>query len=653
MCAMRLRRKTTDNEQCRFAQSLRRLLILRSWLVCFTLAAIALLGAWSLATVFAELRLISTSSISAVVPDAPQAAALFDPPRFYIDRDDRRSDKNFVLRISSSYDNNKDPGATEEYLMTEFPELGVLENDFTIELWYRTVARQVLHNTSNAKATILSNLRSVDDADKYGRDFGIYLDVATGQVVVEFHGYNPESRSFAEGILGSSSSSHQQHRIDDGKWHSIKTIRNGLDGSSGTLTLEVDGVKLASHAMPVQHDYSSQEQRIVIGGGTQGNHQISCDIDDLRIWSRAIMTSISSDQHQDQDDPHLVMYLSFDDPTDGIMIHDCAPNGNGAIRMGDRLRRKGAFVAPDDEIPSSLRPLPVCTNCRSWPSKEVDDATGISKMTTTTLITYLGVDCERKGAFFQPHHIFELNAYVGALWLDVNRLGVPLVILTDCLSKEFADLYTTDFVTFRDVNLEFETPRECHHNSGGAAYVKRFLAFGQMLERGAFGMNETDYLVSLDLRDSRLHRRPKWGNKSSAPFNPWWKPTGEHQEPRLWFQSIRQSGSGSLCGGFQAGNIPGMKLFFKEMTKIIRHYKCKMTLKDDQAMLNEIHKSGELSQASITIDGNIINSQHTRVFEQQTAFTHGNWWMSKRNVNDPYARKAYPRNVPYIPSNTS
>lgn len=646
-------RRTTaaDNDQCPFAGSLQQQLMLRRGMVRFTAAAIASLGAWSLAAVFAEMRLISTAVVQ--VPEA----ALFDPSFFNSDSDDdRHFNINYVLRIpSSSYENNEEPGAAEEYLMTEFPKLGVLENDFTIELWYRTVGRQPLRNTTNAKATILSNLRAVNDAKKYGRDFGIYVDIATGQVVVEFHGYNPESRSFVEGTLWSSSSSHQQQRIDDGKWHSIKTIRNGLDGSSGTLTLEVDGMNVSSHAMPVHHDYSSQEQRIVVGGGTQGNHQISCEVDNLRIWSKAVMTSSDHHQHQHEDDPHLVMYLSFDDPSDGIMIHDCAPNGNGAIRVGERLRRKSAFVVPDVKLPSLLRSLPVRSNCRSWPSRDGGDGTGISMTPTMTLITYLGVDCEHKGVWFQPHSIYELNAYTGALWLDANRLGVPLIIVTECLPQEFANLYTTDFVTFRDVNLEFQTPRECHHNNGGAAYMKRFLAFGQMLERGAFGINETGYLVSLDLRDSRFHKRPEWGYKSSAvaPQTTEKKPTGEDQEPRLWLQSIRQSGSNAVCGGFQAGNVPGMKLLFQELTKTIRHYKCETTQKDDQGMLNEIHSSGKLSGASITIDGNIINSQHTRLFDQRTAFTHGNWWMSKTHINDAYARKAYPWNVPYSPSNTT
>jgi hypothetical protein len=104
----------------------------------------------------------------------------------------------------------------------------------------------------------------------------------------------------------------------------------------------------------------------------------------------------------------------------------------------------------------------------------------------TIVITYLlGLNCEGKGAQFEKGSLFQLEAYVGALWLDANRLGMRLIILSKCVPTYIITNHTSAIVTFVDVtaDLGWIPSRECQHNNGGLAIIKRFLVFHHMFEQ--------------------------------------------------------------------------------------------------------------------------------------------------------------------------
>ena len=112
----------------------------------------------------------------------------------------------------------------------------------------------------------------------------------------------------------------------------------------------------------------------------------------------------------------------------------------------------------------------------------------------------------------------------------------------------------------------------------------------------------------------------------------------------LWLQSIRKRAH-YVCGGFQAGKLESMKHLMSAMAKEIVRKKCQG---NDQNMLNALYHSNRLGTKKdrVELDGDMINSQHTRRHDGGTFFLHGDWWMSKL-VNDDWAKKAYPYGIPY------
>jgi hypothetical protein len=150
-----------------------------------------------------------------------------------------------------------------------------------------------------------------------------------------------------------------------------------------------------------------------------------------------------------------------------------------------------------------------------------------------------------------------------------------------------------------------------------------------MFQQGYF--DDYKYVVHTDLRDSRAFHWPQWGNHS-----------------QLWLQSIHRTKS-LTCGGFQSGERLAMAGLMKALAGAIRHQACSASPVNDQHLLITLFLSGRLGvpRSKVALDESIINSQQTRVFDGQTAFVHGDWWMSKNLINDPYANWAYPHGVPY------
>jgi hypothetical protein len=71
-----------------------------------------------------------------------------------------------------------------------------------------------------------------------------------------------------------------------------------------------------------------------------------------------------------------------------------------------------------------------CTDCTSWPTPP----NNFTK--ETGVVTYLDVACNGKGPQDETGGMYQLEAYIGALWLDVNRLGMNLTIVTECMPAD-------------------------------------------------------------------------------------------------------------------------------------------------------------------------------------------------------------------------
>jgi hypothetical protein len=317
-----------------------------------------------------------------------------------------------ILSIAgSSSKNNKAVRISQpdEFLLFDWPTPGVLASDFTMELWYRTEYQATNRTNTNVTTitekeddavAIVSNHRVPEDAKQYGRHFGMYFVGSTGSISVRFEGYRPLDKKFFSGSIESTS----ERRLDDGQWHFLRLVR-----SNTNITLTIDGSLEGSAVMPINVDYDGQEQRVVIGGGN-GRRFRECELDNLRVWTAARRQEdafSSCPTADDNSDLELIMHLAFDDVSAGVMLHDCAPRGGGALRVGSQLRTSTAFV---DGAPKAT----LCTDCTSWPTPP----NNITK--ETGVVTYLGVACNGKGPQDEIGGMYQLEAYICALWLDVN-----------------------------------------------------------------------------------------------------------------------------------------------------------------------------------------------------------------------------------------
>lgn len=385
------------------------------------------------------------------------------------------------------------------------------------------------------------------------------------------------------------------------------------------MHLHANGEEVGNMQMPTGIDLDGQEQRVVLGGGDD-RHFRECTIDEVRIWSslRPFPASRSDSSSSNEEgcplsDGDLVAHFTFDDMTEGVRLRDCSGMRGDAIRVGRTLQTASAFVAG---APATA-PCKACMEQSMWPALQKG----------TLIITYLGVSCSGARSQFTKGSLYQLEAYMGAMWLDANRLGISLLIITDCLPKSVATKYTTPAVTFQTVeSLGWIPPRSCRGNVEHDAVLKRFLVFDHLFASGRF--DAYSYVVHMDLRDARIVKVPNW-----------------NRNKEIWFQNVRTSGG--VCGGFQAGETNAMGRLMAAMARGAETMRCKI---NDQTLLQNLHRDRKYgtSAEKTGTGGEVINNQHMRVFNMNTFFVHGDWWMSKNKIRDAYASSAYPHGIPYL-----
>ena len=484
----------------------------------------------------------------------------------------------------------------DNFILYDWPTVSPLSTgDFTIETKYRTSKQEGVQDD----VAIFSNERDSREGAKYGRFFSILL-LTSGKIGVRFQGYEPKNRTFIKGKIESN------YRIDNGEWHHILVTRN-----ASIISLYVDGLFNAFSRIKPNIDLDGQEQKIVIGGGNDRNFR-HCQIDELRVWK--MQRYPSQDGNSLLDIHNLIADFKFDNDTDGIVLKDCSSLQGDAIRVGKVLQTSAAFVGNADQHK---------TRCLHNPNV-------MSNQNKTLILTYLGFDCSGYAELsnkptLQKGSLNQVEAYLGSLWLDARRLNISLSFISDCVPLHIQDMYTTSNINFIDIkDTKWKSPDVCLGTI--PAFVKRFLLYDYLLQNNFF--DAYSYIVTIDLRDSRILKTPIWS-----------------KDRDLWLQSIRKRAH-YVCGGFQAGKFGSMKHLMSAMAEEIVRKNC---TGNDQNILNTLYHSKRLgtNRDRVELDGNMINSQHTRRHDGGTFFLHGDWWMSMEKRNDDWAKKAYPYGIPY------
>lgn len=290
----------------------------------------------------------------------------------------------------------------------------------------------------------------------------------------------------------------------------------------------------------------------------------------------------------------------------GTRVKDYSPRRGDAFRIGAQMQSAEAFTVG-------------VVNC---------DAAAVVEheaVEHTALLTFLGAPKSRSnGPFFKPGELYQLEAYVVGMLLDAERLKIPLYILTENIPESFIKAYSTEFIKFIEFEgIKYKEPDSCNHPQ--PEVLKRFFAYHFLLSTGYF--DKYKYLVHLDLRDSRIVNIPEW----SPDYD-------------LWLQGIKLK-TDVVCGGFQAGTLKAMKALMHSMYEGSAQTKCI----NDQSLLNKLFTEGKLGvdRSRVTLNGNIINSQHTRVFRPVNAFVHGNWMMTAKWPQQK-VKPAYIHGVPFL-----
>jgi len=238
--------------------------------------------------------------------------------------------------------------------------------------------------------------------------------------------------------------------------------------------------------------------------------------------------------------------------------------------------------------------------------------------TDTVLLTSLYWRCGGSdNPMFDTGRIYQFEAYLGALWLDVNRLNAKMVVLVDCLDDERIALYATPNVEF--VKAE---PYDRNHTVHCPPVSQRFLVFNEYIKSGA--LDKAKYVVMLDLRDSRMNYSPKLLWEARAQTD-------------LFLQGMNGFPN-AVCGGFQAGTLRAIRILLDRFEKGIVSDQCK---KNDQDVLNDIYHHGGLNGLNIEMSS-VVNMQKIRVFDKVTPFEHGLWWMSSQGKG----RALIPEDIP-------
>jgi len=503
---------------------------------------------------------------------------------------------DFALQISEK----------DNFVLYDWPGISVLNTgDFSLELLYKTPHQPRVRDA----VAIISNARESIESEAYGRYFKIML-LPDGRVEVSFSGHEISGK-FHRGLLVSNTA------VDNEMFYHLLVTRK-----DGKISLFIDGNKEGDMPIPESIDLEGQEQRVIFGGGNDRFFR-KCVLDEIRFWTVARDPSFAC---VDRLEESLVAYFNFNIPSEGVFLEDSSVRQGGAIRVGNQLESKSSFV----QIVSIKFP-----RCYVFFSEIGDEKSD------TLVISYLGMPCgSTMGSILQTGHLYQLEAYIGALWLDANRVQIDLLIVTECVPDSVVSKYTTNRVKFvkkSDVLLTLPCT--------GPVYVERFLVINKLLQ-GPMVSNYS-HIVSTDLRDSRIIRYPDW--------------SGVLTNADLVLQSISNN-RWYICGGFQAGIKEGMQVLYERMAEAIESMQCQ---ENDQELLNRLfgvsifHKllGGDfvnwiigskglgIHRSRIAIDAFVVNSQQTRVFDI-TPFLHGNWWRTsghsyQENMN------AYPLGIPF------
>ena len=489
----------------------------------------------------------------------------------------------------------------DSFLIYEYPSIMLLvTHNFTFEVWYRTPHQPRV----TIPVAIFSNDRDSFDSEKYGRWFRVMLE-QTGKVSVDYHAMDT-MKANGERPAGRIES---QVAIDDDQWHHIAVVRSRAEQR---LRLFIDFKLEGEVEMPIGIDIMDQEQRTVFGGGNNRGFR-ECYLDELRLWkvAREITDGTTCVRCSN---PNLVAYFDFEEDAASwrAVVRDCSQSGGHALRTGDELIKGDPFTAGAPRVES-------CPNT----SRVVHASRRSPPDTDTVLLTSLYWRCSGDGdSMFDTGRIYQFEAYIGPLWLDVNRLNAKMVVMVGCLDEERIALYTTPNVQFvkaepydRDLTLH------CH------PVIQRFLVFNEYIKSGA--LDYARYIAMLDLRDSRMNHSPK----------PYWD---AHPKVELVLQRI--NGMDLVCGGFQAGKLKTIGFLLQLMQKAIYENNC---VHNDQDILNLLYHTTRLGSLVLVKNEGIINLQQIRVFNKPTAFEHAIWWRTFPDSTDASPNPfAYPSGIP-------
>ena len=490
----------------------------------------------------------------------------------------------------------------DSFLLYEYPGIKLLvTGSLTIELWYRTPWQP---NVTTAVA-IFSNDRKSAQTGMYQRWFRILLQ-PTGRVTVDFHAVDTRRAGYPKPGDGIES----QVAIDDDRWHHIAVVRSREEQR---LRLYVDFGSQGEVEIPNGIDIMDQEQRTIIGGGNDRRFR-ECYIDELRVWRGARVIDRRRTCAACSDD-NLVAFFDFEE--DGgswpAVVRDCSNSRGHALRVGEELIKGDPFT-------SGAPRAKACPNT----SREVHgrrDAAPLETDTDTVILTSLYWRCGGGGGLdFDTGGMLQFEAYIGPLWLDVNRLNMKMVVMVDCLDDERIARYTTPNVQFVKVEpYDRGLPVHC------SPVNQRFLVFRNYLESGA--LDAFSHVVMLDFRDSRVNHSPR----------AYWK---ANPDIDLVLQTVEDYGV--TCGGFQAGTNAGIRHLLDKYSDAIVADNCRTN--DQDILYNLVANKRPLAALRIVFN-TIINRQKTRVFDERDPFEHGAWWRPRNNWQSPDP-DGYPRGIP-------
>lgn len=198
-------------------------------------------------------------------------------------------------------------GANDHISIPDDPVFSITPGEnFTLEAWVKTV-----DNRATFSSTVSKGVEGTP-----GYRLGLKNGMLFGETAI-----GPVSISTSGVTL-----------VNDGFWHHIAYV---ADFSSGTFEVYLDGfVDGVSNATPVTPPVLGNSYNMAIGaayGGVGADHFFFGDIDEVRMWKRALTgselqnnasTHINPSLHMD-----LVMYFDLNEGVSGGTVLDCSPTG--------------------------------------------------------------------------------------------------------------------------------------------------------------------------------------------------------------------------------------------------------------------------------------------------------------------------------------